>query len=101
METAPPWDESMALIRTFYNESGQGCSPIPLATMLHIHFLQQWYGNSDPAMENVVCDHMAARSFVCVGSDRVSDEKATGLFQLQSTLDQSFLECVKANAHMI
>jgi IS5 family transposase len=51
MHRAVPWDELEALIERHYPKAGGGRRPYPLATMVRIHCLQQWYGLSAPAME--------------------------------------------------
>jgi IS5 family transposase len=33
-----------------------GRPPFPVATMLRIHFMQQWFSLSDPAMEEALHD---------------------------------------------
>jgi hypothetical protein len=41
------------LIAPFYPEGRTGRPPFSLATMLRIHFMQQWLSLSDPAMEEI------------------------------------------------
>ena len=50
--------------------------PYPLATMLRIHLLQQWYSLSDPAMEEALIEVPTMRSFAGIEliSDRIPDE---------------------------
>lgn len=43
-----------SLIEPFYPKKGNGRPPMPLGTMLRIHFMQQWFGYSDPAMEEAL-----------------------------------------------
>ncbi len=40
-----------ALIGLFYIKGGNTRSPMPLGTLLRIHFKQPWFGYSNPAME--------------------------------------------------
>ncbi|SHE42034.1 transposase, partial [Thermomonas hydrothermalis] len=57
MEQVVPWQALLALIAPHYPKMGRpGRQPYPLATMLRIHFLQQWYALSDPAMEEALVD---------------------------------------------
>ncbi|CAB3778804.1 hypothetical protein LMG28614_00741 [Paraburkholderia ultramafica] len=44
--------------------------------MLRIHFMQQWFGLSDPAMEEALCDVPLYREFVGLdgGMTRLPDE---------------------------
>ena len=46
-----------------YPKAGQDRHPIPAAVMLRIYFLQQWYGLSDPGMEDSLYDVESMRWF--------------------------------------
>jgi len=46
METLVPWSRLESLIEPFYPKKGNGRPPMPLGTMLRIHFMQQWFGYS-------------------------------------------------------
>ena len=52
-----------SLIEPFYPKKGNGRPPMPLGTMLRIHFMQQWFGYSDPAMEEALHDIPLLRRF--------------------------------------
>ena len=57
MEQVVPWTSLLALIAPHYPKMGRpGRQPYALSTMLRIHFLQQWYALSDPAMEEALYD---------------------------------------------
>jgi len=59
-----PWRALEALIEPRYPRSGRrGRPPIGLSTMLRIHFLRQWYGYSDPAMEDALYEVESMRRF--------------------------------------
>lgn len=51
MEKVVPWPELVALVSPYLPEGKRGRPPFPCETMLRIHFMQQWYALSDPAME--------------------------------------------------
>jgi IS5 family transposase len=51
-----PWDSLLALIEPLYPVAGRGRHPYPIATMLRVNFLQNWFGLSDPAMEEALYD---------------------------------------------
>ena len=76
MEQVVPWKALLALIEPHYPKSGRpGRQPYPLATMLRIHFLQQWYALSDPAMEEALVDTPVMRRFAQLGGlDDIPDE---------------------------
>ena len=71
METVVPWSRLAALIEPFYPKKGNGRPPMPLGTMLRIHFMQQWFGYSDPAMEEALHDVPLLRQFA--GLDAFED----------------------------
>ena len=51
MDRVVPWQRLEALIEPHYPSGGTGRKPYALNTMLRIHFLQHWYGYSDPGMK--------------------------------------------------
>jgi transposase, IS5 family len=60
MNQVVPWSRLVALIEPHYPKPGNGRRPIPLETMLRVHFMQQWFAYSDPAMEEALHDIPAA-----------------------------------------
>lgn len=68
MDQVVPWKSLLALIEPHYPKTGRpGRQPYPLATMLRIHFLQQWYALSDPGMEEALYDTPVMRRFAQLG----------------------------------
>ena len=64
MELVVPWAELVALIAPYAPESGRrGQQPFAVQTLLRIHFMQQWFKLSDPAMEEALHDVPAFRDF--------------------------------------
>ncbi len=63
MQRVVPWSELIALIAPHYPKGKTGRPPMGIATMLRIHFLQQWFGLSDPAMEEALHDVPLYREF--------------------------------------
>ena len=43
MDAVVPWAALLGLIEPHYPKAGNGRRPYPLAVMLRIYFLQQWY----------------------------------------------------------
>ena len=76
MEQVVPWTRLMALIEPHYPKAGNGRPPKGLEVMLRMYLLQQWFGLSDPAVEEALYDSLAMRAFVGVdlGSDAAPDE---------------------------
>ena len=58
-----PWLQLEAQIEPFYPKAGNGRRPYPLATMLRIHFMQNWYNMGDPAMEDALYEIASMRLF--------------------------------------
>ena len=50
MEVVVPWSALVELIAPYYPEGKNGRPPFALETMLRVHFMQQWFSLSDPAM---------------------------------------------------
>ena len=76
MARVVPWDRLEGLIAPHYPQAGHGRRPYPLGVMLRVHFLQHWYGYSDPAMEDALHDIPALRRFAGLdaGASRMPDE---------------------------
>jgi hypothetical protein len=75
MERAVPWAKLEGLIEPHYPKASSGRQPCRLATMLRIHCLQQWYGLSDPAMEEELGPESSRGGYT--SHRRVSPEIAT------------------------
>ena len=64
MELVVPWAGLVALIEPYAPESGRrGQQPFAVHTLLRIHFMQQSFKLSDPAMEEALHDVPAFRDF--------------------------------------
>lgn len=76
MEQVIPWALWTRRIAPHYPTAGRGRRPVPLETMLRIHLLQQWFGYSDPAMEEALHDIPMLREFAGLdaGEDAMPDE---------------------------
>jgi IS5 family transposase len=76
MNQVIPWDELLQNIKEYYPKAGNGRQPMPLARMLRIYFMQQWYGLSDPAMEDALYDIESMRRFADIDleNDEIPDE---------------------------
>jgi IS5 family transposase len=104
MEQVIPWSMLEALIERHYPKSGRrGRPPMPLSTMLRIHFMQQWYALSDPGMEDALYEIESMRRFagLDLGDDALPDE--TTILKFRRLLEThelagQLLEAV--NAHL-
>jgi IS5 family transposase len=76
MNQVIPWAELLQVIQEYYPKAGNGRQPMPMERMLRIYFMQQWYGLSDPAMEDALYDIESMRRFadVDIEADVVPDE---------------------------
>ena len=76
MERVVPWASLVELVAPFAPEGRWGRPPFAVEAMLRIHFMQQWFTLSDPAMEEALHDMPLFRDFAGLGgwSDRLPDE---------------------------
>ncbi len=63
MNLVVPWADLVGLVAPFAPEGKKGRPPFTVATMLRVHFMQQWFGLSDPAMEEALHDVPLYREF--------------------------------------
>jgi len=63
MEQVVPWKSLLSLIEPFYPVAGRGRHPYPLETILRVHLMQNWFGLSDPAMEEALYEITPMRVF--------------------------------------
>jgi len=76
MERVVPWSALVAIVEPHCPRSKTGRPPFAVETMLRTHYLQQWFGLSDPAMEEALHDVPLYREFAGLdaGADRLPDE---------------------------
>ncbi|MEK6667854.1 MAG: IS5 family transposase [Pseudomonadota bacterium] len=76
MDRVVPWSDLVAEIAPFMPEGKRGRPPFPVESLLRIHFMQQWFMLSDPAMEEALHDVPLFRDFAGLGGwdDRLPDE---------------------------
>ena len=63
MNRVVPWADLVALVTPFAPEGRRGRPPFAVETMLRLHFMQQWFGLSDPVMEEALHDMPLYREF--------------------------------------
>lgn len=100
MNLVVPWSELLALIAPRAPRAKTGRPPFELETMLRIHFVQQWFGLSDLAMEEALFETAPYREFVGLSSveripDRVSILRFRHLLE-EHQLAQRILATVNA-----
>lgn len=76
MDRVIPWSELLALITPHTPSGKTGRPPFAPEVMLRIHLLQQFFGHSDPAMEEALHDIPLYREFARLdaGITRLPDE---------------------------
>lgn len=76
MDRVVPWAMLASLIEPHYPKGKTGRPPFGIDVMLRIHLLQQWFGLSDPAMEEALHDVPLYREFAGLagGVTRLPDE---------------------------
>ena len=76
MEKVVPWADLVALVLPYLPEGKRGRPPFSPETMLRIHFMQQWFALSDPAMEEALHDMPVFRDFAGLEgwNERLPDE---------------------------
>src|SRR5262249_8909425 len=78
MAAVVPWSKLEALIEPHYPKVGPhgGRRPFPIAVMLRIYCLQQWYNLSDPGAEEALYGIQSMRAFchLELGRDPIPDE---------------------------
>jgi transposase, IS5 family len=76
MQRIIPWDILVGMVAKHAPNAANGRPPFPVAVMLRIHFMQQWFTLSDPAMEEALHDVLIYREFAGLdaGMTRIPDE---------------------------
>lgn len=74
MDQVVPWKGLIALIEPHYPKGEGGRPAYPLMAMLRIHLMQNWFGYSDPAMEEALYETTILRQFAGLSLERIPDE---------------------------
>ncbi len=106
MNQVVPWSsELLALVEPVYPKAGNGRQPVGLGIMLRTYFLQQWFGLSDPGMEEAFYESAVLQRFagVDLGVALLADSAGVrdGFHDAEPTLchDPSLPLKRKAGAH--
>ena len=88
MNQVVPWGALVELVAPHAPEGKKGRPPFAVETMLRIHFMQQWFNLSDPAMEESLHDIPLFREFAGLDSwsERLPDE--TTILRFRHLLDK-------------
>ncbi|MBL7582770.1 IS5 family transposase [Pseudomonas aeruginosa] len=74
MDQVVPWKGLVALIEPHYPKGEGGRPAYPLMAMLRVHLMQNWFGYSDPAMEEALYETTILRQFAGLSLERIPDE---------------------------
>lgn len=77
MEQVIPWSILLNLIEPLYPKAGNGRPPYPLKAMLKVHLMQNWFGLSDPAMEEALYEIASMRQFAGLSLTRPIPDETT------------------------
>jgi len=91
MDQVVPWSDLVALIAPHApsaRSSKGGRPPFAIETMLRIHFLQQWFNLSDPAMEEALHDMPLFRRFAGLDLTRDNMPDETTILRFRHVLER-------------
>lgn len=88
MDRVVPWKEIEGLIEPVYPKAGNGRRPYELSAMIRIHFMQQWYGLSDPAMEEALYEIASMRRFAGLSLAKGSVPDETTILNFRHLLEK-------------
>jgi IS5 family transposase len=74
MDRVVQWKGLIALIDPHYPKGEGGRPAYPLMAMLRVHLMQNWFGYSDPAMEEALYETTILRQFAGLSLERIPDE---------------------------
>lgn len=74
----------MALIEPHYPEAEGGRPAYPLMTILRVHLIQNWFGYSDPAMEEALDETTILRQFAGLSLERIPDSVSVDCWRRMS-----------------
>lgn len=88
MERVVPWSDLVAVVSPYLPEGRRGRPPFAPEAMLRIHFMQQWFNLSDPAMEEALHDVPLFREFAGLEgwAERLPDEST--ILRFRHVLEQ-------------
>src|SRR5271154_5351648 len=88
MNEVVPWSELLGLVEPFYPKAGNGRQPVGLAIMLRTYFLQQWFGFSDPGMEEAFYDSPLLQRFAGVDLGVAAAPDETTILRFRHLLEK-------------
>ena len=102
MEQVVPWQSLLKLIEPFYPIAGGGRHPYRLEKMLRVHLMQNWFGLSDPAMEETLYENAPVRAFAHLSLTKAIPDETT-ILNFRHLLEENELApeiLSRVNAHL-
>lgn len=88
MERVVPWAALVQIVEPYSPKAKTGRPPFGIETMLLIHYLQQWFGLSDPAMEEALHDVPLYREFAKLDGLTASLPDETTILRFRHLLER-------------
>ena len=88
MERVVPWAALVQIVEPYCPRAKTGRPPFAVETMLRIHYLQLWFGLSDPAMEEALHDVPLYREFARLGEARSRLPDETTILRFRHLLER-------------
>ncbi len=88
MERVVPWAALGQIVEPHCPRAKTGRPPFAVQTMLRIHYLQQWFGLSDPAMEEALHDVPLYREFAKLGDAQARLPDETTILRFRHLLER-------------
>jgi len=88
MERVVPWAALVQIVEPYSSRAKTGRPPFAVETMLRIHYLQLWFGLSDPAMEEALHDVPLYREFARLGDVRSRLPDETTILRFRHLLER-------------
>ncbi len=88
MERVVPWAALVQIVEPHCPRAKTGRPPMQVETMLRIHYLQQWFGLSDPAMEEALHDVPLYREFAKLGDAQARLPDETTILRFRHLLER-------------
>ena len=88
MNQVVPWSELLSLVEPYYPKAGNGRQPVGLEIMLRSYFLQQWFGLSDPGMEEAFYESPVLRRFARVDLGVAAAPDETTILRFRHLLEE-------------
>jgi IS5 family transposase len=88
MNAVMPWAELLGLVVPYYSKGEMGRKPVGLDIMLRVYFLQQWFAQSDPGVEDALYESSVLRRFAGIDLGRAPAPDETTILNFRHLLEE-------------